>query len=339
MAKSVSQSDKGQAAIEKLPNELGDKILSYFTLRERLETLSPVCRAFRQYNRYHSYHSVHVLICNPQQGGITKKDLGPLFSFSEFCTIMQDRDFSIYVKFLTLEFDRWELYDHLKSHLQGLSSLKNLRILTLNPPPYQWDIDMQNPQSECKTMRLNYYYDRARHWQAWEDPSPPLLNLAQYLRISQLRTLQIEHISFGMHKKGLFHFAARGTSLIEDLRFFDCSPQAIGVLPDILDSIKTLKRLTLEFNCPHEATTWRDAAPHTIDPYDLFLALQKHSNTLEELNIAFSNGADYIKDSNWWFSDFPELKTLAIPERFLANHNDYNYVQQLPPNLRQLQLQ
>lgn len=122
--------------------------------------------------------------------------------------------------------------------------------------------------------------------------------LSQYLWIDHIRKLEIEHISFNtdMHRPAFSSRSPR-TSLVEELRFVDCSPQALGVLPNLLLMIKRLKAFVLETNCPASVRENRWAKPHTMRPYQFALALEPHAGSLEEIAIAFSNGAGLMLES------------------------------------------
>lgn len=176
------------------------------------------------------------------------------------------------------------------------------------------------------------------------------MDLSEYLLKAGLRKLQIEHSSF-LPEAHAHNYAPaaighrHGTSRIEELRFIDCSPRTLGVLPGILCSIRRLKRFLLETNFPSQA---RQANPDTItipsqriSPSGLAEAMHVHCKNLEELLIAFSDGASFLSDSVMHdLKDYISLKRLAMPEPFLLLTFDCpSFHHLLPQQLEELQIQ
>ena len=230
--------------------------------------------------------------------------------------------------------------------IQMLSSLQEL---SLNPPiPYNSRIKVLPTSQTLTSMRLDFFYNRLNFWQSSRVPTT--IDLTEYLFKARLRKLQVEHISFApqFHAHDFTPAAVghrHGTSRIEELRFIDCSPRTLGVLPGMLRSIRHLKRFVFEANCPWQARRVEfeksAATNHEISPSGLGHAMRPHCGTLEDMFVAFSDGASFLSDSFMHdLKDYTNLKRLAIPESFLLIAFDsQTFHQTLPDQLEELQIQ
>ena len=120
------------------------------------------------------------------------------------------------------------------------------------------------------------------------------------------------------------------------LRLRDCESQSINALPDIFRGIRALKIFTLEIQAPCYG---RLGAIAVLTVYNLARSLADHSNTLVELIIAASNGAEFPSLPIGSLAHFTALKRLGIPETFLVNSRQDSMSQLLPSSLAVLQLQ
>lgn len=336
---------KAPACITDLPIEIFNKIFKQLTRKQRLghpESISRVCRYFRDMNRPFVYKSIHLKIGSTTgtYGGTRRRGVTNLAQFRREATLykhLRDR-----VTFLTLEVSQHHWYEELATQFDGLSRFNNLRELCLNPPPF-FDYGF-NTNEVTKSLRLDFNYNRREFWNGSEVSR---LCLPQYLRIDRIRKLQIEHISFvpEMHRPPFTSCPPR-SSPIQELRFVDCSPQELGILPDTLLLIKELKAFMLETNLPISARNAR-GKPHTMTPVEIAAALQPHSGTLQEIAIAFSDAATFFNGPTIKLTNYISLTMLAIPEPFvvgldggrLVKVNGEDLFCALPYQLKELQLQ
>lgn len=122
-----------------------------------------------------------------------------------------------YVERLSLEFYHHIWYDTV--HDLGLfRMLKRLHTLSLKPPPKNVDLAVCGA---VNSLHLDYHDDRNAFWA--RRGYIPSYNLASYFRLANLRTLQIQHISFApdLHNND---WSTEEPSPIETLEFLDCSP-------------------------------------------------------------------------------------------------------------------
>ena len=227
--------------------------------------------------------------------------------------------------------------------------LSSLQELSLNPPiPYNSRVKVLPISPTLSSMRLNFLYNQSAFWQS--SRSPNKIDLTEYLFLARLRKLQISHVSLAprihAHNFAPENIGPRhGTSRLEELRFIDCCPSTLGILSGLLRSIRRLKRFILETNFPWQvrlAVLKRQGTlDHHILPSTFGQALHPHRKTLEELFVAFSDGASFLLDSVMQdLKDYTSLKRLAIPEPFLLPHSaSPSFHQSLPDQLEELQIQ
>ena len=321
-----------------LPFEIMHQTFAQLPHEERLTTTSLVCKKFMDVNRTHIYKFIHINLGNPRGQGEDNPGLG---EFGQcFTTLLKHEQLRGRVLSIALKVHHHDLYLQVQGHLENLlKHLKSLRELSLNPPPSSYDLPT-NPMTTF--LRLDFHYNRTTFWQGWPDfPAVPSLELKQFFYINHIRKLQIEHISFApeLHRDAFFYSQHRA-SIIEDLRFIDCSPQTTGKLPDLLLLPKSLKRFVLETRCPWSVAQTPGARPHTMNAQELYQALEPHSASLEELVVAFSDGASFLTNSTMCLAGWSNLTRLAIPEAFLVR-GSYSWPlhEVLPSRLQELQIQ
>lgn len=322
-----------------LPFELMSKTFAQLPHEDRLTTTSLVCKKFMDVNRTHIYKFVHIDLGKPRgaDGDDDKPCLGEFTQF--FTTLLTQDQLRGRVVSLAFKVHHHDLYLQLQGHLENLlKHLHSLRELSLNPPPPRYDLS-SNPTTAF--LRLDFRYDTTAFWHGWP-ASPavlPALELSQFFHVDHVRKLQIEHVSFApeLHREPLSP-RHNGTSLVDDLRFTDCSPQTVGKLPQLLRLPRALKTFALETRCPWSVALTPNARPHEMDAGQLYRALEPHSSSLQQLAVAFGDGARFLDTDTVSFKGWGNLTRLAVPEAFLrAGATTLHEL--LPYRLRELQLQ
>ncbi|MCJ1485832.1 hypothetical protein MMC06_006007 [Schaereria dolodes] len=163
--------------------------------------------------------------------------------------------------------------------------------------------------------------------------------VADHFWIPSLRYLRIHDILFQPEELNQpFPERSYRTSPIVELCITEFDTEDMRALPNILLSIKTLKKFSLETKSMRHLES---------DDLSIFLsthlpALQAHADTMNELiiscNICPSDRATVPMNS---FASFRSLKKLGIPEIFLTSHSNTSTTlhERLPPSLEVLQLQ
>jgi hypothetical protein len=129
------------------------------------------------------------------------------------------------------------------------------------------------------------------------------------------------------------------TASITDLQFRGCGEEKVGCLPDIVLSVKSLERFTLDICTVWEGADWSTSVmtPGTIGQF-----LRIHASTLVQLEIASSDAAEFPGTAlTGGLTGYPNIKKLAVPEPFLVvvEDEESTLVDVLPPNIEELQLQ
>lgn len=329
-----------------LPIELIDNILSYLPLKADLKRCASVSKRFRPVAERYLYYSIYLVLRRPKGDPRNGTDI-------LLRTLRENPRLIPLVKKLQLEVLDYLWYGlpiqsggELYCLIQMLSSLQDL---SLNPPiPYNSRVKVLPISPVLSSMRLDLLYNESAFWQS--SRSPNKIDLTEYLCLARLRKLQISHVSF-TPRIHAHNFAPNtvgsrhGTSRLEELRFIDCCPSTLGILPGLLRSIRQLRRFVLETNFPWQvrlAVLKRQGTlDHQISPSAFGQALHPHCKTLEELFVAFSDGASFLLDSGVQdLKDYTRLKRLAIPEPFLLPHSaSQTFHQLLPDQLEELQIQ
>ena len=353
------------AAIENVPFEILEQIFSILPRNDRLAA-SRCCKKIRRFNEEFTWKTMHVDIGDSSE--FTDRTERSKYLFENlpylYTTLLNYRYLGEYTTKLSLKISRYRTYG-MMIDMRFLRLFSSVQELSLSPPPFDLELPLK-PTS----LRLDFHYDRLAFWQSSCHGTPRLM-LEQYFRMPHLRKLQVEHISF---EPDMHHDSFAGpqrVSPIEDLRFVDCSPQTVGVLAKILLSVKSLKRLSLEMNIPRPVVeTFNGNYSHwdwdRPGGQDYGRAIKPHAQSLEELMIAFSNGASFfirpfhaahpqtgiLRMRPYIFGSplvpriesldkFTNLKRLAIPESFLARSPDeMQFLPELLPKLlEEMQLQ
>ena len=169
-----------------------------------------------------------------------------------------------------------------------------------------------------------------------------------------LRNLEVDALSLGdSHGKNPFAvgycqdslssqqtssllYICNRTSNITTLRLTGCEDTGLGILPDILLSVKVLERFTLVI---YQDWVGDEHNPR-IPPAAIAMALDPHADSLVELAIAADDAASFLESSLFGaLTRYKSLKRLAIPEHFLAGDNNSKLHENLPSQLEDLQLQ
>ena len=353
------------AAIEALPLEILEQIFSYLPRNDRLATSSS-SRIIRGFNEEFTWKSIHVDVGDSSEFADRTERSKYLFEHLPYLytTLSKYRHLARYTVELSLKVSRYRTYEMMMD-MKFLRCFSSLQELSLSPPPSHFELPVKP-----KFLRLDFHYDRSNFWKhtCYEIPQ---LKLEQYFRMSDLRKLQVEHISFEpkMHEDAFL--VPQQLSAIEDIRFIDCSPQTVGVLAKMLLSVKCLRKLTLEMNIPWPVAEGFDCNCHQSNwnrpgGQDYGVAINPHAQSLEELMIAFSDGASFFIRPFYaanpraeilgmrpitnaqplirpvgMLDRFTNLKRLAIPEPLLAqDRRGTRFLPELLPKLlEQLQLQ
>ena len=331
---------------QSLPTELVDKILSYLPLKADLKRCATVSKTFRGEAERYLYRSIHLELWRPKgdPGMGIKLLLSTLEKHPHLIPLVKKLNLKVvdYLWYgLPLQ-SGGELY----CLIEMLSSLQEL---SLNPPiPYNDRVKLLPTSHTFTSMRLDFLYNESTFWQSSRKPSKT--DLTEYLFIARLRKLQIRRVALAprLHAHSFTPVALGpryGTSRLEELRFIDCYPSTLGILPGLLRAIRRLRRFALETNCPWQVRLAvlksGGVLDHQISPSAFEQALHPHCKTLEELFIAFSDGASFLSDSILHdLTDYTSLKRLAIPEPFLLSApNSASFHQLLPDQLEELQIQ
>ena len=334
-----------EAAIERAPLEILEQIFSYLPRNDRLAT-SRYSRKIRRINEEFTWKSMHIELGDSSE--YTDRTERSKYFFENlpylYTTLLRYKHLGKYTAKLSLKVSRYRTYEMMMD-MKVLRQFSSLQELSLSPPPSDFDLPIK-PTS----LRLDFHYDRSTFWKL-SCYEVPRLKLGQYFKMPDLRKLQIEHISFEptMHEDSFP--GPQQPSPIETLTFVDCSPLTVGVLAKMLLSVKCLKFLCLDFNVPRPVMESFDGHGHSWGRNwpggrDYGLAISPQSQSLEELMIAFSDGASFFIGRSLVhqmgnLGKFTNLRRLAIPEPLLARdaggtRYSSNF---LPKLLEEIQLQ
>ena len=212
-----------------------------------------------------------------------------------------------------------------------LSLLPHLRELSLNPPSPRLNL---TGHLFLRYLRLDLGEDRI-----YPDSEQPVEIIAQNSWTPTLSTLQIEWLTLEGNWSHYFPSKTYRTSSILDLRIhlFFQEDRSVNILPDILSSIKSLKKFTLD---SEDQGFISHAMRDGLSLDELCLALFPHADTLEDMVIAASDGCFLCRTfPRCVLMDFSALRRLGIPENFLEYRGGSRAELLLPPKLEELQLQ
>lgn len=309
-----------------LPIEILSIIFEYLTPASNLANTMLVCCLFRDMIEPLLYRAISLQLRLPSNTGNGLDADGSLLR-----TLSSRPQLGRHVVVLSLK----ELYDKesvdFNRQPKLLSLLPNLRELSLSPPSPCLNL---TGHLFLKYLRLDLDEDRI-----YLDPEQPVELIAQNFWTPTLTTLQIEWLTLEGHWSHHFPSKTYRTSSILDLRIhmYFHNHQSVNILPDILSSIKSLKKFTLDSEV-------QGFTPHAIRDGlsldELCSALFPHADTLEDMVIAASDDSFLCRTfPRCVLMDFSALRRLGIPENFLEYRSGSTAELLLPPKLEELQLQ
>ena len=329
-----------------VPNEVLDIIFSKLPQTSDLFAISLVCRHLRASVLPLLYKSLRLRaewIADDEYYYIKRDEL-PIGLVSETIgrSLNRHPEMCKHVQNVSLRVSNKSWYENIGGHQRLLILLPSLQQLTLDPPPKWYDFEM----NDClTTMRLSFFYDKGSFWAPARRIDGNSFNLNEYLSIPTLRKVQFSYVERRFYHNTI-HTGTPASSAVTDLRFTDWHPEDVSILASILPSIRHLKHFMIDVR-----DRWMHH-PVTVPmcglvPHDYGLLLQPHTASLEELVIAYSNGA--YNDLMHFppspspvmgpLTNYENLKRLAIPEPFLVGLPDLSFHSILPPNLQELQIQ
>ncbi|KAA8644633.1 uncharacterized protein ATNIH1004_008839 [Aspergillus tanneri] len=296
--------------LAELPTEILSVIFSYIPNGGCLVHIMQVCRLFRGMIEPILYRSMHLpLALTPtsrdSHGGSDNLGhlaglIGALSARPQHCRL---------VKVLDLQLDRPKGLD--PSYKIKISNLfPSLQGLSLSPPSLHLDL----------TGMLDLEYLRLDFDDIAGDPQPIQLILYPF-RVPTLRVLQIESLELDTQWLDLSPLQRHQRSPIIDLHIhvFTHVDQPVGILTTLLNSVKSLKRFTIDAELDavisHMVHDWL-----SLD--EILRTLRSHADTLEDIRIAASDGG-FIR------------RTTPTHKYCEGSHCDIV----LPPKLEELQLQ
>ncbi|MCJ1228910.1 hypothetical protein MMC12_005574 [Toensbergia leucococca] len=222
-----------------------------------------------------------------------------------------------------------------QDHNQLLNLIPGVRKLFLNPPlhlVFPTFTRLESVSLDCWEPALDWAF------RALEGRINLVAMVRQLLWIPTLQQLRLDHIY--LDQEGVSDPWPKDrcrTSSVTTLRIeTNYSTDEIGMLPDVLLSIKALKRFTLTTPVRKSSdTTWDILSPQSIAQ-----TLHPHVHTLVKLTITSDDETPSTKMSLMnMLPQYSSLRELGIPESFLAHPNDPTFHEYLPPQLEELQLQ
>ena len=332
--------------IGNVANEVLDIIISKLPQTSDLFTIALVCQHFRTSVLPLLYKSLRLRaewIADDDYYYIERDEL-PIGLVSETIgrSLNRHPEMCKHVQNVSLRVSNKSWYENVGGHQRLLILLPSLKQLTLDPPPKEYNFQMND---RLTTMRLSFFYDKGSFWAPARRIDADSFNLNEYLSIPTLRKVQFGHVERRFYHKTI-HTGMPSSSAITDLRFTDWHPQDVSLLASVLPSIRHLKHFMIDIR-----GRWMHY-PVTVPmcgllPHDYGLLLQPHNASLEELVIAYSNGAynDFMhfppkaSPVMGTLTNYHSLKRLAIPEPFLVGLPDLSFHSILPPNIQELQIQ
>lgn len=309
-----------------LPTEILSVIFSCIPDRGCLVQIMQVCRLFRDMVEPLLYRSMHLQLPltptsrDSREGTCNLGHLPGLIG-----ALSAQPRHSRLVKALYLQLDAPRDLDC--NYMIKLSNLfPHLEELSLSPPSPHLDL---TGMLFLKYLRLDFgavaYY-----------PQEVKLVLHPFW-IPTLRILQIEWLELESQWEDLVLLQRHHMSPIIDLRIHASTDvdQSIGILTSLLNSVKSLKRFTLDAEL--------DAAvSHVVQKWlsldSILCALRFHADTLKDIVIAASDGGSICRTTQTCsYILFSSLRRLAIPISCLEYCKGSNCDLALPPKLEELQ--
>ena len=258
-------------------------------------------------------------------------------------------EFSYLRRFVTnLHLGTWRSPDGsvIRDYNAFIQLVPAIKELSLNPPFLNLNLFLlENLRVLCFDFR--YYwegckYDTHDHMPDGITPVQPLDVVAQHFWAANLRVLQLEDLYWN-DSNNLFRRHSEGryrTSPITDLRLLRVCYADVGSLPEMLLSVKTLKRFTFEAVRRGHRPDLGPKSNLSMAPIEIGKALRLHAISLVVLIIAGSGQGRFPKNVLIESLDsFVSLRRLGIPETFLVLEHDLRIHERLPPRIEELQLQ
>ena len=222
-------------------------------------------------------------------------------------------------------------------HIQLITLLPSLKQLTLSPPPPHLSLPTSN---RLETLRFDFDDYSLEYTKDTPelDRVHPIELVARHFWMATLQSLRL-HSGWLYHGpwSHLFPKERYRTSPISDLRVMGCVDPAIGVLADILLSVRRLRRFTLESTVIPPLV---DSTDRRFSPNWFAQALQPHESTLVDLVITGCGETAFLSTPIFGsMASYVSLKKLGILETFLVQRDSRTLHEWLPVSLEVLQLQ
>lgn len=327
-----------ETTIANLPAEILSDVLSYLPRDSHLVQIALVSKRFKDLVEPYHYQSVTLKLLPPEnyQGLILEPgNLDRFYRLAKHLT--QGPNLCRSVVALCLSVSPRSFQNAFNDQDQLITLLPSLKELTVNPPPPHLNL---STSKRLEILRLDFYNYSEQDGKVIPelDRVDPLEIVARHFWMPTLQSLQFSTLRLRRGRgRWLFPKERYRTSPITDLRVMRCQDHDLGILADILLSVRVLKCFTLECDVPSRSD---DSIIDRFSPDWFAQALQPHESTLVDLVIAGSGAASF---SEWplfgsWAS-YISLKRLSIPETFLAHRHSSTFHEWLPPSLEVLQLQ
>ena len=177
------------------------------------------------------------------------------------------------------------------NHANLLRLLLNLRTLSLQPPPYNFQLSML-ASSIMKELHLDLSSGKDRNGDGMVQGPLEIIDRVRWM--PSLQRLLIEGMLFTPACTQIFQAHQSRSSPVTDLQFRTCGQETIGCLPDIRSCIKELKRFTFEMLKPWESS---HGYIKGVEPAILRRAIGLHAKTLVHLEIVTSDAAEFPRTS------------------------------------------
>lgn len=179
-----------ETALENLPFEILEEILSYLPRNDRLR-VSMCSSKIRRHNEKLTWKSILVDIGDPPNFPYRTERERHLFNNLTHLqtTLLKHRHLIKHTVKLSLKVYGCLIYEKI-DQMKVLKHFSSVKELSLMPPPHNFVVPIK-PSS----LRLDFHYDRSVSW-ALTCYEPPPLDLTPYFRMPRLRKLQVEHIFF-----------------------------------------------------------------------------------------------------------------------------------------------
>ena len=328
-----------RTTITGLPTEILNTIVSLLPRDSHLVEISLVSKQFKDLVEWFRYRSIELILrcaySGRIQGTSTTGNVDRFFGLVENLT--RNPNLRRLVVALELEVLDDSVGKVSIDHDQLITLLPSLKELRLIPPPPHLNVQ----DSKRLEVLCIDFYDYAKQYGAdipEQDRVDPLEIVARHFWISTLRVLELTTMCLHRARRDhLFHAVRYRTSSITDLRFMLCYDDDLDILPDILLSVRTLKRFIFE-NEEYWPTDHLEAKCTT--PKWFARTLQPHKSTLVDLVIAVRATAAFLwRPLFGSLAGYIHLKRLGIPEKFLVQSTDFTIHELLPPSLEVLQFQ